>query len=814
MAEKKKKRTKIFETKNFAFIIAVALILLFSFIGSFTGLVELQFLDFMFFFKNSEFTEQSDADVDIKHQNLRLNTDIQIIGIDSKTLFDFQDISEWPFPRYVHGNLLDSFAKIKDQTKRENSVFLDIFFIEPSNRFINDSLLIESIQDNGRVFLETILKINKSENPDEEESYYARHDALYENYGSIKNIEGDWIAMHGFYGLEPPLVPYGKSAKGYGHANFIADGDDVYRRQRLVAKSSRLVNTLFLKDLAKYRINYDNFERLAWRDKKGRYHAISYEPDSDTPFPPAYIDSLTQTIKAESQIKKLYIDTGSRSNVTNIESEQEKLDYTAQFPVYHFRDYFLPSITMSMALEYFNKDVDDMTVILGNKIIINKPEYYNSATQEWVPYTIMTKKAEIDPESGRILKQPEYRSLPKVEIPIDSQGQMLVNFMGVRSSSSRSGYQTFSVLPYSFYAKNARPDNKNKWPAQLGLANKILMVGAFAKGIAEDEKTTPQGLMYGVEIHANALNTILMDNFITYAPDWLNFLILAAMVLIMSFVVARLQSIASFGVMLALIAALTGAVFISFNPYNYIISYTTPVFAIVFTFLSIIVYRAMTEERDKKMIKNMFGKYVNPHVVTSILSNPPELGGVDKEISVFFSDIRGFTTLSETMSPQELVNHLNIYLSSMTDIILEFHGTLDKYVGDEIMCFWGAPLPQPDHSILACKCAVKQMEALRALNETWPPEKQINIGIGVNSGIMTVGNMGSSGRMNYTLMGDNVNLGARLEGTNKAYGTNIIISEFTYNIVKDKVIARELDNIRVKGKNKPVLIYELLEVLD
>ncbi|MBL8966094.1 MAG: adenylate/guanylate cyclase domain-containing protein, partial [Spirochaetaceae bacterium] len=140
-----------------------------------------------------------------------------------------------------------------------------------------------------------------------------------------------------------------------------------------------------------------------------------------------------------------------------------------------------------------------------------------------------------------------------------------------------------------------------------------------------------------------------------------------------------------------------------------------------------------------------------------------------------------------------------------------YGGTLDKYVGDEVMCFWGAPLPQEDHAVLACKCALRQMQKLRELNEGWPEAIRINIGIGLNSGIMTVGNMGSPIRMNYTLMGDNVNLGARLEGTNKEYGTNIIISEFTYGLVKDHFVVRELDNIRVKGKNKPVLIYELVD---
>jgi adenylate cyclase len=207
----------------------------------------------------------------------------------------------------------------------------------------------------------------------------------------------------------------------------------------------------------------------------------------------------------------------------------------------------------------------------------------------------------------------------------------------------------------------------------------------------------------------------------------------------------------------------------------------------------------------------MFGKYVSPEVVSQMMDNPPELGGIDRELTVFFSDIRGFTSLSETLTPQELVKHLNEYLSAMTDIILDTGGTLDKYVGDEIMCFWGAPLDVPDHARRACQCALLQRKRLAELNAAWPEERRLAIGIGINTGIMTVGNMGSAGRMNYTLMGDNVNLGARLEGTNKVYGTMIIVSEYTYAQVKDEFIFRELDTIRVKGKNRPVVIYELVD---
>jgi adenylate cyclase len=370
------------------------------------------------------------------------------------------------------------------------------------------------------------------------------------------------------------------------------------------------------------------------------------------------------------------------------------------------------------------------------------------------------------------------------------------------------GVQTYNVRPFYAYA------SMKKGLPQVGLENKLVLVGAFSNGMAADEKTTPRGLMFGVEIHANALNTIIKQNFIHEAPLWLSILILILFVGLISFLTGRFPTYVG---LIALIAGIILYFFITVSVFDFsdmVLNITTPIFSAVFAYFLILVYRLMTEEKDKRMIRNMFGKYVSPKVVDQILASPPELGGVDKELSVLFSDIRGFTTLSETMTPQELVGHLNLYLTAMTDTIMEYYGTLDKYVGDEIMCFWGAPINQADHAIRACKCALKQMEVLAQLNAGWPVEKRIDIGIGVNSGIMTVGNMGSLGRMNYTLMGDNVNLGARLEGTNKTYKTHIIISEYTYGLVKDKVIVRELDNIRVKGKNKPVIIYELVDVVD
>jgi len=188
-----------------------------------------------------------------------------------------------------------------------------------------------------------------------------------------------------------------------------------------------------------------------------------------------------------------------------------------------------------------------------------------------------------------------------------------------------------------------------------------------------------------------------------------------------------------------------------------------------------------------------------------------KLGGEKKDLSVLFSDIRGFTTISEGLTPENLVHLLNEYLTVMTDIVFNHDGTLDKYMGDAIMAIYGAPLDQPDHPARACHSALEMMKALRNLNEKWILEekKPMDIGIGINTGMMMVGNMGSDQRFDYTVMGDAVNLGSRLEGANKNYKTNILLSEFTYERVKDEFVCMEIDSVRVKGKTQPVKIYQL-----
>ncbi len=792
--KKDRKRLKIFETKYFGLIIGLILFLLFFFINETTSVfenIEEKMLDVHFSFKNISQKKSIQEGVSQEVRNPKISDDILIVGIDTNSLTRF---GKWPFPRYREADLLNSLARIKDQNQRERSVFLDIFFIEPDEKAYDDVLLLDAIGKNDRVFLETVLSefAPSSGNYDD---FFDRQGALYETWGKIENIRGEWQNIPAFYGLEPPLKPFAEATRGYGHANFNTDTDNIYRRQQLIAKSSRLLDLYRLKDLSnKLPVDESVFERLEWVDKNELSHTIPADLSAEE------FDALKKKIAAEAPLKSLDTDNDG------------KVDDTF-YLIRKYQDSFIPSITLALALDYLNKTPDDIDVVLGEYILIPEPEQFDVETGSWKPYSIVEVPAEYD-KDGAVVSKAEMRVLKEIRIPIDKNGNMLINFMGPKSFADPEGRKTYPVRSFSGYAANPPGIDPTSWPATKALGNKIVMVGAFARGIADDERPTPFGLMYGVEIHANALNTILMDNFLYYAPAWLNYAILFGVIMIISFFTSRTQTLWALVILLAGILGLFLTISVLFESQNTVIDFSPPAFAAIMAFLSIVAYRVMTEERDKRMIRNMFGKYVSPGVVDHLMNFPPELGGVDKQLTVFFSDIRGFTTLSESMTPQELLNHLNVYFTRMTDIILDYKGTLDKYVGDEIMCFWGAPLPQEEHALLACQCALKQQQALDELNSTWPENRRINIGIGINSGIMTVGNVGSEGRMNYTLMGDPVNLGARLEGTNKQYGTTIIISEFTYGLVRDRVTVRELDNIRVKGKNKPVLIYELVDCED
>jgi adenylate cyclase len=239
-----------------------------------------------------------------------------------------------------------------------------------------------------------------------------------------------------------------------------------------------------------------------------------------------------------------------------------------------------------------------------------------------------------------------------------------------------------------------------------------------------------------------------------------------------------------------------------------------PLSLIVLVYLGVTMQRFLAEERERARIRKTFESYVAPTIVQEMLKHPEQLrlGGERREITVLFTDIRGFTTMSENLDPEALVKLLHDFLNPMSNIIINQGGTIDKYMGDAIMALFGAPLIQTDHPRLACRAALEMVDSLEALNRTWAEQGRppLKVGVGVNTGPVAVGNMGSDRLFDYTAIGDNVNLASRLEGLNKYYGTNILISDTTAQALGNGFILRDVDQVRVKGKAQAARIYELL----
>jgi adenylate cyclase len=349
--------------------------------------------------------------------------------------------------------------------------------------------------------------------------------------------------------------------------------------------------------------------------------------------------------------------------------------------------------------------------------------------------------------------------------------------------------------------------------------DKDILPVAFAKG----EKTGDNN-MYGVELHANAIQNIINQDFLIKLPKLYEIFILVLLSLVSFYVSSFFKSVKTkygifleFANLIVIALILVGIRYFSFSIFennNFIFPIINPSLTVALGYFGSTAYHFITERKQKAMIKGMFSQYVNATVVNDIVSNPDKLklGGERKTLSVFFSDIAGFSTFSETKDPAELVSFLNEYLDEMTKIIFENKGTLDKYIGDAVMAFWGAPIPFDNHASLTCSSALKMQARLSEMRKKWETEGQtvIDIRMGINSGDMIVGNMGGKERFDYTVMGDNVNLASRLEGANKEYSTRIMISEMTHDIVKDEFFTRELDVIVVKGKTKPIRVFELL----
>jgi adenylate cyclase len=318
----------------------------------------------------------------------------------------------------------------------------------------------------------------------------------------------------------------------------------------------------------------------------------------------------------------------------------------------------------------------------------------------------------------------------------------------------------------------------------------------------------------GVEIHATALQNMLMNQYVTvwagiFPPLILILLTLA--IFLITWFGKTWQSL------LAFLLFSIGWIYYAFWQFEtalLIVEMVPVILAMFLVFTSTNIIGYLLTQKEKKQIRGAFAHYVPADVVNELIANPDklQLGGEERFMSVMFSDVAGFTTISEKLTPHELVELLNEYLTAMTDIVLENKGIIDKYEGDAIMAEFGAPIYYEEHAIKACETAILMQEKLVEMRQKWAEEgrPQLQARVGINTGNMVVGNMGSRDVFDYTVMGDAVNLGSRLEGANKPYGTYIMISQTTYDLVKEHFYARPLDLLAVKGKTEPIKVYELM----
>jgi adenylate cyclase len=390
-------------------------------------------------------------------------------------------------------------------------------------------------------------------------------------------------------------------------------------------------------------------------------------------------------------------------------------------------------------------------------------------------------------------------------IPVSADGQMLVNYRGAR--------RTFQHVAATDLLRGAAPPD--------ALRAKLVLLGVTAVAVGDVRATPLDPVFPGVEIHANVLDNVLRGDFVFQA----------ARREISAMVVAELAMILGLAVLLALLLArargwrgaiaaavvLAGSLAASqwlFTETGAALRVIYPSLALALTYVTVSAQHYISQERETRETRRMLDLYLSPAVARELSAHPEmlKLGGEKSDRTVLFSDVREFTGISERLEPEDLVELLNLYLGEMTDIVFKNDGMLDKYIGDGLMAVWGAPIHQEDHTARACRAALAMIAAMEQINAAgaargWP-EMEIRIGLG--SGPMVFGNMGSSRHLSLTVMGDNVNLGARLEGVNKLYGTSILASEATVSGARADVVAREIDLVRVKGKTQVVRIYEIL----
>jgi adenylate cyclase len=470
--------------------------------------------------------------------------------------------------------------------------------------------------------------------------------------------------------------------------------------------------------------------------------------------------------------------------------------YTGNLPIYQKN---------AASAGHFNPKVDDDGITRRVPMLVKyRDGYYEPLSLAVV--RVVAGNPPVIPVMGDTEYSAGYSGLEGVQIgkyviPVDETGCALVPYRGAQRS----------------FVYHSLVDVLNGRTPIEALRGKIALVGASAPGLL-DLRATPVDPAYpGVEIHANLIAGILDENIKNRPPyaKGAEF----ALVLLLGFMLAIwLPMLPAHYAILLTATTVMVAVGINIGVFQYghiVLPLASVLVMILALFIVNMAYGFLVEGRGRRQITGVFGQYVPKEVVDVIAADPEKasMEGESREMTVLFTDVRGFTTISEGLDPKALSNLMNEFLTPLTEVIYRHHGTIDKYMGDCIMAFWGAPLPDPQHGRNGVLAGLEMQRTLKGLQDyfrskNWP---EIRIGVGLNTGRMSVGNMGSKIRLAYTVMGDAVNLASRLEGVTKEYGTDIIVGEDTRKAVPD-VVFREIDRVRVKGKDTAVAIFEPLGV--
>jgi adenylate cyclase len=406
-------------------------------------------------------------------------------------------------------------------------------------------------------------------------------------------------------------------------------------------------------------------------------------------------------------------------------------------------------------------------------------------------------------------------------VPVDQNLSMLIRWNGRRKGASADDHVRYPLIDFNkvvlvSLARNdstigIKAEDLDRFAAQF--KGKIVLVAYTAGGLYDLRPTPVSSTAAGVEIHANAIDNLLNGHFNAPVQPWFTVPLLLLTGALAGALLMRIHShvgAAAFaiGAIVVILAGAYGLLFLGL-----VMPSVAGISTIALTYGATTITKYIAEQAHSAQLRATFGRYVSPQILTHILANPDkvQLGGERRELTILFSDIRGFTSISEAAEPEEVVEMLNEYLTEMVEILLRHGGTLDKFIGDAVMGFWNAPVADDDHARHGVACAVEMIEATTRIRERWEKigKASIRIGIGLNTGDAVAGNIGAEQVFSYTVIGDAVNLASRLESKNKDYSTEIIISEFTLARIGDEFETVYLDEVKVKGKDKAVKIYEV-----